>query len=87
MGVPSIIFFTAFVLPLLAFMIWIVVQDKHKAVTGLVVLFVIFGGLAWVSGISNMTNLTDLIWRIPSVIIVGVIVWLILNKRKKTPEV
>jgi membrane-bound metal-dependent hydrolase YbcI (DUF457 family) len=39
--VPTIIFFAVFVLPLVAFFIWLMRQDKRKGITGLVVLAVI----------------------------------------------
>jgi len=38
MSIPSIIFFAVFVIPLVAFLIWLMRQDKKKGVTGLVVL-------------------------------------------------
>ena len=41
MSVPSIIFFSVFVLPLVAFLIWLMRQDKRKAITGIVVVAVI----------------------------------------------
>jgi uncharacterized membrane protein YqjE len=41
---PNIIFFSVFVLPLVAFMIWLMRQDKRKGTTGLVVLIVIVAG-------------------------------------------
>lgn len=48
MSAPNIIFFSVFVLPLVAFMIWLMRQDKRKGVTGLFVLAVIVvGGIVW----------------------------------------
>jgi hypothetical protein len=41
MNFPSIIFFTVFVLPLVAFFIWLMRQDKRKGITGLIVLAII----------------------------------------------
>jgi membrane-bound metal-dependent hydrolase YbcI (DUF457 family) len=41
MSVPSIIFFTIFLLPLVAFFIWLMKQDKRKGATGLIVLAII----------------------------------------------
>jgi hypothetical protein len=48
MNFPSIIFFTVFVLPLIAFFIWLMRQDKRKGVTGLIVLaFIVIGGIVY----------------------------------------
>jgi hypothetical protein len=44
LSVPSIIFFAVFVLPLVAFFVWLMRQDKRKGVTGLVVLAIIVTG-------------------------------------------
>ena len=41
MSAPSIIFFTVFLLPLVAFFIWLMRQDRRKGATGLIVLAVI----------------------------------------------
>jgi hypothetical protein len=41
MSIPSIIFFSIFVLPLVAFLVWVMRQDKRKGVTGLVVLAIL----------------------------------------------
>ena len=41
MSVPSIIFFAVFLLPLVAFFIWLMKQDKRKGATGLIVLAII----------------------------------------------
>jgi K+ transporter len=38
MSYPSLIFWAIFVVPLVAFLIWLMRQDKKKGVTGLVVL-------------------------------------------------
>jgi NADH:ubiquinone oxidoreductase subunit 4 (subunit M) len=38
MSAPSIIFWTIFVLPMVAFLIWLMRQDKRKGWIGLVVL-------------------------------------------------
>lgn len=48
MSAPNIIFFSVFVLPLVAFMIWLMRQDKRKGTTGLVILGVIvIGAVVW----------------------------------------
>jgi cytochrome c1 len=48
MNIPSIIFFTVFVLPLVAFLVWVMRQDKRKGITGLIVLGVlVIGGILW----------------------------------------
>ena len=41
MTVASIIFFSVFVLPLVAFFIWLMRQDKRKGTAGLVVLAIL----------------------------------------------
>ncbi|MFD0794742.1 hypothetical protein ACFQZX_14040 [Mucilaginibacter litoreus] len=38
MPLPSLIFWVIFVLPLVAFLVWVMRQDKRKGVTGLIVL-------------------------------------------------
>jgi cbb3-type cytochrome oxidase subunit 3 len=44
----SIVFFAVFVLPLTAFLIWIMRQDKRKGVTGLIVLgILVVGAIAY----------------------------------------
>jgi len=48
MSVPSIIFFSVFVLPLVAFMIWLMRQDKRKGATGLIILaIIVVAGIIW----------------------------------------
>ena len=48
MNIPSLIFFLVFVLPLVAFLVWVMRQDRRKGVTGLIVLAVIvIGGIAY----------------------------------------
>ncbi|WP_426670710.1 hypothetical protein ACPPVU_05635 [Mucilaginibacter sp. McL0603] len=48
MNFPSIIFFTVFVLPLIAFFIWLMRQDKRKGITGLIVLaIIVIGGIVY----------------------------------------
>ena len=44
MSIPSLIFWAIFVLPLVAFLVWLMRQDKRKGVLGLVVLGVIVVG-------------------------------------------
>lgn len=41
MNPASIIFFLIFVLPLVAFLIWVMRQDKRKGATGLAILLII----------------------------------------------
>jgi amino acid permease len=45
MSVPSLIFWAVFVLPLVAFLVWLMRQDKRKGVTGLIVLAVMVIGV------------------------------------------
>ena len=48
MSAPSIIFFTIFLLPMVAFFIWLMRQDKRKGATGLIVLaIIVIGGIVW----------------------------------------
>jgi hypothetical protein len=48
MSIPSIIFFSVFVLPLVAFFVWLMRQDKRKGVTGLIVLaIIVIGGIVY----------------------------------------
>jgi hypothetical protein len=48
MSIPSIIFFSVFVLPLVAFFVWLMRQDKRKGITGLVVLaIIVIGGIVY----------------------------------------
>ena len=48
MNIPSLIFFLVFVLPLVAFLVWVMRQDRRKGITGLIVLAVIvIGGIAY----------------------------------------
>ena len=45
MSAPSLIFFSIFVIPLVAFLIWLMRQDKKKGVTCLVVLAIMVIGV------------------------------------------
>jgi len=48
MSVPSLIFWLIFVLPLVAFLVWLMRQDKRKGSIGLIVLAVIvIGGIVY----------------------------------------
>lgn len=48
MNIPSLIFWVVFVLPLVAFLIWLMRQDKRKGVTGLIVLaIIVVGGIVY----------------------------------------
>jgi cbb3-type cytochrome oxidase subunit 3 len=48
MSVPSLIFWAVFVLPLIAFLVWLMRQDKKKGVTGLIVLAItVIGGIIY----------------------------------------
>ena len=48
MSAPSIIFFTVFLLPMVAFFIWLMRQDKRKGITGLIVLaIIVIGGIVY----------------------------------------
>ena len=41
MNIPSLIFWVVFVLPLVAFLIWVMRQDKRKGIIGLIVLAIL----------------------------------------------
>jgi cbb3-type cytochrome oxidase subunit 3 len=48
MSLPSLIFYAVFVLPLVAFLIWLMRQDKRNAKTGLIVLaIIVIGGIVY----------------------------------------
>ena len=48
MSFPSLIFWAVFVLPLVAFLIWLMRQDKRKGKIGLIVLAImVIGGIAY----------------------------------------
>ena len=48
MNIPSLIFWAVFVLPLAAFLIWLMRQDKRNGKTGLVILAImIVGGIVY----------------------------------------
>jgi cbb3-type cytochrome oxidase subunit 3 len=48
MNFPSLIFYAVFVLPLVAFLIWLMRQDKRKGKIGLIVLAImVIGGIAY----------------------------------------
>ena len=41
MNIPSLIFWVVFALPLVAFLVWVMRQDKRKGVIGLIVLAIL----------------------------------------------
>ncbi|MGN6640401.1 MAG: hypothetical protein ACTHJ8_15935 [Mucilaginibacter sp.] len=48
MSFPSLIFFLVFLLPLVAFLIWLMRQDKRKGIVGLIVVaIIVIGGIVW----------------------------------------
>lgn len=50
MNIPSLIFYLVFLLPFVAFLVWIMRQDKRKSskTTGLIVLAImVIGGIAY----------------------------------------
>ena len=44
MNIPSLIFWAVFVLPLVAFLVWLMRQDKRSGLTGLIVLVIMVIG-------------------------------------------
>ncbi len=48
MSLPSLIFWVVFIIPLVAFLIWLMRQDKRQGKTGLIVLAVmVIGGILY----------------------------------------
>jgi len=48
MNIPSLIFWAIFVLPLVAFLVWLMRQDKRKGKTGLIILAImVIGGIVY----------------------------------------
>jgi len=48
MGIPSLIFWAVFVLPLVIFLVWLMRQDKRKGTAGLIVLAImVIGGIVY----------------------------------------
>jgi hypothetical protein len=48
MNIPSLIFWSVFVLPLVAFLIWLMRQDKRKGITGIVVVaIIVIAAIVW----------------------------------------
>jgi cbb3-type cytochrome oxidase subunit 3 len=48
MKFASIVFYLVFLIPMVAFFVWLMRQDKRKGKTGLVVLAImVIGGIAW----------------------------------------
>jgi hypothetical protein len=58
MSIPSLIFWSIFVLPLVAFLIWLVRQDKRKGWLGLIVVAVIVIGAIVYTIVKNDGNPT-----------------------------
>jgi hypothetical protein len=58
MSAPSLIFWLIFVLPLVAFLIWLMRQDKRKGLIGLVVLAIIVIGAIVYTIVKNDGNPT-----------------------------
>ena len=44
MNIPSLIFWAIFVVPMVAFFVWLMRQDKRKGATGLIVLGIMVAG-------------------------------------------
>ena len=58
MTAPSLIFWTIFVLPLIAFLIWLVKQDKRKGWLGLIVVAITVIGAIIYTVVKNDGNPT-----------------------------
>ena len=59
MSIPSLIFWIIFVIPLVAFLVWLIRQDKRKGWIGLVVLAIIVVGAIVYTVIKNDGKPTD----------------------------
>jgi hypothetical protein len=47
-SIPSLIFWSVFVLPLVVFLIWLMRQDKRKGVTGIIVVaIIVIAAIVW----------------------------------------
>jgi cbb3-type cytochrome oxidase subunit 3 len=69
MNGASIIFYAVFVLPLLAFLIWIMRQDKRKGKIGLIVLLVTVVGVIAYMYVKKMFFLDGPIYNAPAMLI------------------
>jgi hypothetical protein len=59
MNGASIIFYTVFVIPLIAFLVWLIRQDKRKGKIGLIVMIVLVVGVFAYMWYKKMFNLSS----------------------------
>jgi cbb3-type cytochrome oxidase subunit 3 len=69
MNGASVIFYAVFVLPLLAFLIWIMRQDKRKGKIGLIVLLVTVVGVIAYMYVKKMFFLDGPVYNAPAMLI------------------
>jgi cbb3-type cytochrome oxidase subunit 3 len=69
MNGASVIFYAVFVLPLLAFLIWIMRQDKRKGKIGLIVLLVTVVGVIVYMYVKKMFFLDGPVYNTPAMLI------------------
>jgi cbb3-type cytochrome oxidase subunit 3 len=68
MNGASVIFYAVFVLPLLAFLIWIMRQDKRKGKIGLIVLLVTVVGVIAYMYVKKMFLLDGPVYNAPAML-------------------
>jgi cbb3-type cytochrome oxidase subunit 3 len=68
MNGASVIFYAVFVLPLLAFLIWIMRQDKRKGKIGLIVLLVTVVGVIAYMYVKKMFFLDGPVYNAPAML-------------------
>ena len=69
MNGASVIFYAVFVLPLLAFLIWIMRQDKRKGKIGLIVLLITVVGVIAYMYVKKMFFLDGPVYNTPAMLI------------------
>ncbi len=69
MNGASVIFYAVFVLPLIAFLIWIMRQDKRKGKIGLIVLLVTVIGVIAYMYVKKMFALDGPVYNTPAMLI------------------
>jgi cbb3-type cytochrome oxidase subunit 3 len=68
MNGASVIFYAVFVLPLIAFLIWIIRQDKRKGKIGLIVLLITVVGVIAYMYVKKMFMLNGPVYTTPAML-------------------
>lgn len=68
MNGASVIFYAVFVLPLIAFLIWLMRQDKRKGKIGLIVLLITVVGVIAYMYVKKMFALDGPVYNVPAFI-------------------